>query len=297
MDGILNVNKPAGWTSHDVVAFIRRRLGERRAGHAGTLDPFATGVLLVCLGQATRVAEYLTASTKTYCAVAELGVTTDTYDLDGQVTARAPVPALAEADLKQALAFFTGEIAQTPPAYSAVKQGGVPAYRRARRGEEVALAPRRVRIHEIRLLRWDAPVAEFEVTCDPGTYIRSLAHDLGQTLGCGAILTGLTRTRSGAFCVEDAVAPDALAEAAASGEIAAYLHPIRSALHGLIAVPVSAAEVERLAHGQTISAADAPSSSIGYAVGADGDVYAILQYNAERLAWQPTKVFAGSTQG
>jgi len=290
-DGILNVNKPAGWTSHDVVGFLRRRLGERRAGHAGTLDPLATGVLLVCLGQATRVAEYLMASRKTYHAIAELGVTTDTYDSDGQIVARARVPRISEDDVKTALARFVGEIEQTPPAYSAIKQQGVPAYRRARRGEQVELSPRRVRIHSIRLMNWEPPRVEFEVESDPGVYIRSLAHDLGQQLGPGATLIALTRTRSGGFSVSHAASPDHIAVAADEGRLLDYLHPLSSALTALTPVMVDHAGLIRLAYGQPIPCILPPPSHEGYALADNGDVAAILVYVADGSVWQPKKVF------
>ena len=233
--GILNLDKPAGWTSHDVVAWVRRVLREKRVGHAGTLDPMATGVLLVCVGQATRVVEYLTAGQKIYRAEAQLGVTTDTYDADGQVTATAGVPPLTADDLRDALASFVGEIQQRPPAYSAIKQDGEAAYRKARRGETVELPARPVTIHGIELLDWDPTASKFtiEVTCGPGTYIRSLTHDLGQALGCGAVLTRLTRTRSGQFTLDDAVALDDLAEAARADELARHLHPLAAALDKL----------------------------------------------------------------
>jgi tRNA pseudouridine55 synthase len=298
MNGILNLDKPTGWTSHDVVGFVRRRLGVRRVGHAGTLDPFATGVLLVCVGQATRVAEYLAASTKTYLAIAELGISTDTYDRDGTITARAPVPPLGVGDLVEALTGFEGELEQVPPAFSAIKQGGVPAYRRARRGEEVIIPARRVRIHAIRLLDWQPPHATFEVACDPGTYIRSIAHDLGQALGCGAILTELTRTRSGAFRVEDAITPDLLAEAAAHGQAAVHLHPLQDALRDLTPVPVAPSDVQRLAQGQAVEGdPSAIDRATGYAVGPEGDVHAILRYDAAVRLWRPVKVFISSPTG
>ena len=298
MNGILNIDKPAGWTSHDVVARLRRVLGEKRVGHAGTLDPMATGVLLVCVGQATRVVEYLTAGQKVYRAEAQLGVTTDTYDADGQVTATAPVPLLTDDDLRNALAGFVGKIQQRPPAYSAIKQDGEAAYRKARRGEAVDLPARLDIIHGIELLDWDPATAKLsiEVTCGPGTYIRSLSHDLGQALGCGAVLTRLTRTRSSQFSIEDAVDLDTLADAARSGDLSPYLHPIEAALHKLTRVPVDAEQVTRLTHGQFLSCPTPPEVEIGYAMDANDAVIAILAYDAPRAAWRPDKVFGTSNQ-
>lgn len=292
-NGILNLNKPAGWTSHDVVAWVRRALHEKRVGHAGTLDPLATGVLLVCVGQATRVVEYLTAGPKVYRAEAQLGVATDTYDAAGEITATAPVPPLAAADLRAALADFVGEIQQRPPAYSAIKQDGEAAYRKARRGEAVELPARPVTISGIELLEWDPATAKFsiEVACGPGTYIRSLTHDLGQALGCGAVLTRLTRTRSSQFTIEAAVDLDTLAEAAASGEVARYFHPLQAALQRLTRVPVDAEQGARLVHGQFIPCPTEPETETGYAAAADDAVVAILTYEATSMTWRPNKVF------
>ncbi len=312
-NGILNINKPTGWTSHDVVAKVRRLLSQREVGHAGTLDPLATGVLLVCAGQATRVSEYLMAGRKVYRAVVRLGVTTDTYDADGEITSRSPVPPLSRDAILAALAPFIGAILQRPPAYSAIKQEGVPAYRKARRGETVELAPRPVTIHGIELLdvlplsgdfagtsevpgTW-GDLLTLEVTCDPGTYIRSLAHDLGQALGCGAILAQLTRLRSGQFAVEDAVTLDALAEAARTGDLARYLHPLRAALYDLTPVPVDAAASQRLIYGQAIPCSVTPRTAIGYALEFDGTVRAILAYDAATSLWRPHKVFATDDGG
>ena len=296
--GILNLDKPAGWTSHDVVAWVRRVLGEKRVGHAGTLDPMATGVLLVCVGQATRVVEYLTAGQKVYRAEAQMGATTDTYDADGQTLTTTPVPPLTAADLQVALAGFVGEIRQRPPAYSAIKQGGEAAYRKARRGEAVELPARSVTIHGIELLDWDPAASKvtIEVTCGPGTYIRSLSHDLGQVLGCGAVLTRLTRTRSSQFAIEDAVDLDTLAGAARNGDLSCYLHPIVTALQKLTRVPVDAEQITRLIHGQFLSCPTPPEVETGYAVDAADAVVAILAYDAPRAAWQPNKVFATSDE-
>ncbi len=296
LSGILNIDKPAGWTSHDVVAWVRRVLHERRAGHAGTLDPMATGVLLVCVGQATRVAEYLMGGEKVYRAEVQLGIVTDTYDADGQVVASAPVPPLSADDLRRALAGFVGEISQVPPAYSAIKQDGVAAYRKARRGEAVELAARPVTIYGIELLDWSAPRLTIEVTCGPGTYIRSLAHDLGQVVGCGAMLTSLARLRSGRFTLDDAVGLDDLADACRAGELARYLHPLEAALHDLTRVPVDTDQVARLVHGQAIPCPIAPAVETGYAVDSSGTVVAILTYDPKQVVWRPDKVFGTSNE-
>lgn len=290
--GILNIDKPAGWTSHDVVARVRRLLGQREVGHAGTLDPLATGVLLVCVGQATRVAEYLLASTKVYRAVVRLGVVTDTYDADGAVIATAPVPPLTAADLQPVLARFVGRISQVPPAYSAIKQGGVAAHRRARRGEAVVLSPRWVTIHQLVLRDWQPPDLELEVTCDAGTYMRSLAYDLGRALGCGAMLHQLVRLRSGNFTLAEAISLEALAAAASAGQIARCLRPLRAALEGSTPVSVGVADAARLARGQPIACSSLPPTATAYALNEEGDVLAILAHDPEHQLWWPRKVFS-----
>jgi len=301
--GILNIDKPAGWTSHDVVGKVRRLLGQKSVGHAGTLDPLATGVLLVCVGHATRVAEYLMAGRKVYRATVQLGLTTDTCDIEGTTIATAPVPELTHDDLTQALAAFIGKLAQVPPAFSAIKQAGVPAYQRARRGETVALAARPVTIHQIELLAWQPPRLTIDVTCDPGTYIRSLARDLGAALGCGGALAELRRLRSGRFGIEDAVSLETLAEACQTGQLGRYLHPIRAALYDLTPIPVGAEDAARLAHGQPIIGPADPTASEGYALTAEGVVAAILRRDVARFAnvstttdcqWWPKKVFETS---
>jgi tRNA pseudouridine55 synthase len=291
LDGILNIDKPQGWTSHDVVAWIRRVLKVKRVGHAGTLDPLATGVLLVCVGQATRVSEYLMASDKTYRADIQLGTITDTYDLDGEVIESRPLPAeIDRGVIWQALGHFVGEIMQAPPAYSAIKQDGVPLHRRARRGEEVRPSARAVTIHSIQMVNWAPPCLTLDVTCEPGTYIRSLAHDLGQSLGCGGALAGLRRTRSGRFLVEDGLSPEGMAEAHRAGELNRHLHPISTALSALTPVPVNAEQIKRLRNGQPIDG-NAAHSRAGYALGDDGSVVAILRHEAPS-EWWPDKVFA-----
>jgi len=210
VDGLLVIDKPEGLSSAEVVARVKRLLRARRAGHAGTLDPMATGVLLVCLGSATRLAAYLLADDKGYEGELELGVETDTLDREGRVSRRCEREArsVEEAVLASAMARFVGPIEQVPPMYSALKRDGRPLYELARTGKTVEREARPVRIEKFELLEYRAPRARFAVECSKGTYVRSLVADLGQALGCGAHLTELRRTRSGRFHVSDAVQVD-----------------------------------------------------------------------------------------
>jgi tRNA pseudouridine55 synthase len=209
--GILVIDKPAGWTAHDVVARVRRLTGVRRVGHAGTLDPAATGVLPVCVGEATKVVEYLSAHGKTYLAAVLLGTTTETDDTDGWTITERDASNISreivEADLPQ----FTGEITQIPPAYSAIHIDGQRAYALARAGKVVDVPARRVTIHRLALVAWSPPVAWLVVDCGAGTYIRAIARDLGMALGCGATLARLVRLRSGPFRLCEAWSLDELA--------------------------------------------------------------------------------------
>jgi tRNA pseudouridine55 synthase len=210
IDGFLVIDKPAGLTSHDVVQRVRRIAKQRRVGHLGTLDPLATGVLPIALGEATKLSQLLTHGAKSYRGKLQLGVETTTYDREGEVVAKRDGPWPTRAALEKALSAFQGEIEQVPPPYSAVKQGGQAAYRRARRGEEVRLEPRRVSISRIDLVSYEAPFVSLEVDCSAGTYLRSMAHDLGAALSTGAHLFDLCRTRSGPFTIEQAVTLEAL---------------------------------------------------------------------------------------
>ncbi len=205
MDGILVVDKPAGMTSHDVVDFVRRRFGIRKAGHAGTLDPMATGVLVMLLGRATRESARLVSSEKEYLAALRLGVTTDTGDAWGKVLTIADCQPLPAEKIIGTFAGFVGEIEQIPPMFSAVKSGGKKLYQLARRGMEIERKPRRVTIKEIEVTGINLPEVDFRVVCSGGTYIRSLAVDVGTRLECGAHLSRLRRVRAGAFTIEEAV--------------------------------------------------------------------------------------------
>jgi tRNA pseudouridine55 synthase len=237
VDGVLVLDKPAGLSSAGAVDRVKRALGADRAGHGGTLDPIATGVLPVCLGAATKLAQYLLADDKAYEAEGVLGVLTDTLDRTGRVVAELPV-AVAEAALRAALARRVGEQAQVPPAFSAIKQDGVRMYRRARAGEDVQLAPRPIRIDRLELLAFESPRFRIAVECSKGTYIRSLVADLGADVGCGAHLAELRRTRSGRFRIEDAIP----LERVAPGAVAAHLVPLTAAT-GLPTIAVRATHV------------------------------------------------------
>lgn len=205
LEGILLIDKPRDHTSHDVVARLRGKLKMKRIGHAGTLDPMATGLLVILVGKATTVSQYLTSLDKEYEGTIELGKVTDTQDADGEVMETRPVPALTEADVQAAIKTFLGDQYQLPPMYSAIKIDGQPLYKAARKGEEVAREPRFIRVMEWELKRFALPQFDFRLRCTKGTYVRTLAHDLGQKLGCGAHLAALRRTATDKFNVTQAL--------------------------------------------------------------------------------------------
>lgn len=204
MNGVLLVDKPVGLTSHDVVDRIRAAAGMRRVGHTGTLDPAATGLLILCLGPTTRLSEFLVGMDKVYEGTLRLGLVTDSYDLQGNTVEEREVPQLKPADIQTVFDRFQGDILQTPPMVSAVKVKGERLYKKARKGEIVQREPRRITVHEFRLLSYDAPDAAFRLRCTRGTYARSLCHDVGQELGCGGTLASLRRTWVGKHSVEQA---------------------------------------------------------------------------------------------
>jgi tRNA pseudouridine55 synthase len=297
MDGILNIDKPAGQTSYGVVAMVKRLSGERRVGHAGTLDPDATGVLPVCLGQGTRIVEYLVATTKTYRAGIELGIATDTFDAAGRIIQRGDPSGIDLDKLQSALDPFRGTIRQTPPMFSALKLRGQPLYKLARAGISVERKSRTVEIHRLDLLSWQPPVAALEIECSKGTYIRSLAQDLGQSLGCGAHLKSLVRTRCGIFDIKDAVSLSKLEEAFHSGYWERFLHPIDIVLQDFPALVVDAAAEAAMRNGQSIEVADSQVMNVGdekrycRAYSQDGRFLGILSYVPDSGLWKPKKVF------
>jgi tRNA pseudouridine55 synthase len=204
---VLLIDKPLRWTSFDAVRKIRNLICIKKVGHAGTLDPLATGLLIICTGKFTKRINEFMAQEKEYTGSITLGATTPTYDLESEPTNFKPVDNIKEEDIIAATSKFTGEILQVPPAHSAIKQDGKRVYELARQGKEVKLEPRKITIKEFSITRVEMPIVYFKVVCSTGTYIRSLAHDLGQELGCGAYLSGLCRTRIGNFSVEDAITP------------------------------------------------------------------------------------------
>jgi tRNA pseudouridine55 synthase len=295
--GILNVDKPLGYSSHEVVVVVRKLLSQDRVGHAGTLDPLATGVLLLCLGKATRVSQFLMDSRKTYRATVRLGVSTTTHDREGEITAQSSVEVGRE-EVQAALGQFVGRIDQVPPAYSAIKVGGKRLYELARRGVAVRLPPRPVDVYALRLVDWTPPDIALEVECGAGTYVRALARDLGEALGCGAHLTALRRTRSGQFTVEQAVNLEMLQAAAAADDIARHLHPLDAALAHLPAVYLDAETAYRLALGQSVPdptcgeeviAPSAPRQARAYAPG--GQFVALVSRDPTVSSLRPRKVF------
>jgi tRNA pseudouridine55 synthase len=229
LEGVLLVDKPGEHTSHDVIARLRGKLRMRKIGHAGTLDPMATGLLIVLVGRATRVSQYLISLDKEYEGTIELGKTTDSQDAEGQVMETRPVPELTEADVGAAMKGFLGDQYQTPPMFSAIKIGGVPLYKSARKGEDVPREPRFIRVMSWDLLRFASPHIDFRLRCSKGTYVRTLAHDLGAKLGCGAHLSALRRTATDRFSLSQALTMEQI-EGLSLPEIEKRLIPVHLAV-------------------------------------------------------------------
>lgn len=293
--GILLMDKPAGCTSFDVVRRVKKALRVRKIGHLGTLDPFATGLLPLCIGEATKLAPFLMPEPKTYRATVKLGEDTDTQDLTGEVVTRGETLPRPEA-VYAAAARFVGEIEQTPPMYSAVHYQGQRAYKLARRGEKVELPPRKVTIYRLEVEAVALPEVAITVTCSQGTYIRTLAADLGAVLNCGGHLTALRRLTVGGFRVEEAL-PLAALENLSLEELAGRIIPLRDCLPGLRPAPVEPEEAQRLRQGQPV-----PLSENGFREGeqvrvlSGGELVAVAQVRraAPQAVLAPIRVFLGS---
>ena len=282
LSGILNINKPRGLTSHDVVDRVRELSGIRRVGHAGTLDPIATGVLVICLGRATRLVRFIMDSPKVYRATLRLGVSTTTHDAEGEVTREAPVNVTLE-EIEEALKSFTGTIEQVPPLYSAIKVGGRRLYELAREGKEVNPPPRTVEIYRLEVVRWDSPFLTLEVECSPGTYIRALARDLGDKLGCGAHVTELTRLRSGRFALEDAVTLEDLE----GGKLKQFLLPPEVAVADFPSVILEKGEEKRIRMGQKVKGTPQGGDGLHKVYSFDGRFLGLAEWDPVARMWQP----------
>ena len=294
ISGALVVDKPVGMTSHDVVQAIRNGTGLRRAGHTGTLDPRASGVLVILVGPAVRLSEYVSASDKRYQAIIRLGGSTDTFDAEGLVTLTKDPVSVTEAQFEEALKTFVGEIEQTPPPYSAVKVQGRKAYEMAREGEQVDLAPRKITVHHLEVLEWTPPEVVIDVHCSSGTYVRSLANDLGVMLGCGAYLIGLRRTKSGRFSLRDSVPLRKLQEAFTAGNWYQYLIPAAEALGDWPAIELSPDDVEGVRHGHRVKVVGDPTETKVRGVSTQGELVALMEIVINEdgtREWQPKKVF------
>ncbi|OGO31884.1 MAG: tRNA pseudouridine(55) synthase TruB [Chloroflexi bacterium RBG_16_54_18] len=290
VSGVLVVDKPVGLTSHDVVQIIRRGTGIRRAGHTGTLDPRASGVLVILVGPAVRLSEYVSASDKRYQATVRLGASTDTYDAEGTILSTRSVEDVTEDSFDEILQTFTGEIIQVPPPYSAVKVKGRKAYEMAREGEEVILEPRTINVYSLEILEWSPPEVVIDVYCSSGTYVRSLANDLGKSLGTGAHLVGLRRTKSGRFTLRDAVPLRRLQDSFNAGEWYRFLIPAAEALADWPMVELDADQVELIRHGHRIPV-EPGQKGWARGVSEQGDLVALLEVDEESGEWQPRKVF------
>lgn len=287
VSGVLVVDKPVGLTSHDVVQIIRRGTDIRRAGHTGTLDPRASGVLVVLIGPAVRLSEFVSAENKRYQATIRLGSSSDTYDSEGVISDEVEVN-VSQAEVEELLKGYVGEIEQRPPVYSAVKVQGKPAYERTRDGEELDLEPRIIQVHSLELLEFALPEIVVDIHCSSGTYVRSLANDIGEELGVGAHLVGLRRTRSGHFTLRDAVSLRRLADDFETGSWAQHLIPAAEALGDWPAVELDADEFEKVRNGNRIPAKEG-AVGMARAINEQGELVAIVEVDGEE--WQPRKVF------
>ena len=291
--GLLNLNKPIGATSRDVVNRISRPLRKIKVGHAGTLDPLASGVLVVCVGAATRLIEYVQRMPKTYRATIRLGATSDTLDADGQVVEMVDPPRPTEAQVRAALMTQVGTIEQMPPQFSALKVAGQRAYDLARAGQSVELAARPVEVYRIELRAYAWPRLEVEIDCGSGTYIRSIARDVGESLGCGGLIEVLTRTRIGPFCYEDAIDAEGLTRES----IVSLLRPAAEAVGGLPRVEIGVEDLARIIRGQAIPGRDSIVAGEVALIGPDGELAAVAEVDLPSGQLLPRRVLAVESPG
>ena len=289
ISGVMIVDKPIGMTSHDVVQVIRKGTGIRRIGHTGTLDPRATGVLVILIGPAVRLSEYLKTDKKRYEAMIRLGSVSDTYDSDGVIESTGIDFHISEDQILDAIKEFTGEIDQVPPIYSALKIEGRTAYKMARQGVEFEIPSRKVTVHSFDLIEYNPPELAVDILCSSGTYVRSIAHDLGQELGCGAYLSSLRRTLNGHFSLRDAVPLPHLQASFEEGNWYQYLIPAAEALDDYLEIVLDMQQEADVRHGRRI-AAETLDVDMAKAVSEQGELIAILELDRESSEWKPKKV-------
>ena len=295
-NGFLNLYKPVGITSMDALRQVKRATGQRkRVGHAGTIDPLAEGVLPICFGQATRLMERVVSGRKRYRMTVRLGATSNTYDAEGDITEQVGHVDVTRRQIASALVDFVGRIEQIPPMFSAIKVNGRRLYDLARAGQEIERAPRPVDVYSIRIDGIDLPNLRLTVDCGRGTYLRSIAHDLGQALGCGGYVAQLARLSCGQFTAADSVSLDQLHDAAAAGIWETHLHPVDWALRQHPPLVISADDEEKIRNGQGVPADPTQGHKSGCdtrrAYNEPGVFLALVQYRQESGAWQPTRVF------
>ena len=311
--GIINVYKEAGFTSHDVVAKLRGICKQKKIGHTGTLDPDAVGVLPVCLGSGTKLCDMLTGETKEYIAGFQLGIATDTQDISGKILEEKEVCVSAE-QVKEMLSHFVGELQQVPPMYSALKVGGKKLYELAREGKEVERKARPITIYELELLKAEHPEYEIRVVCSKGTYIRTLCHDIGQALSCGAVMTSLVRSRVGEFRLKDAKTLDELQELADQGRLQEAVIPIEEMFHALPAIQVSDGAQKALRNGNQLKRSEVFAKEEAGIIGKmpqgfpidqgeyrvysmDSRFCAVYRYEGDRRLFTPVKMFLEGQDG
>lgn len=290
--GFIIVDKPSGATSFSMVSLVRRLTGVRRVGHAGTLDPLASGVLPVAVGQATRFIEYLDEGRKGYTALIRFGEATDTYDAEGKITERGDASSIDASGIEAVLPEFTGDIEQAPPLYSAIKLRGQPLYRYARAGVEVEVTPRVVHVSRLTLRWFEAALAEIEVECGKGTFIRSLAHDLGRRLGCPAHLAGLRRTSSGGFGIDEAHSPDELRELADADRLDDVMLALDRGVERRPAAILACEHSLDVTSGRDVALPPRPGADLCRAYSVEGAFLGVLRRRDEG-AWHPEKVVGG----
>ena len=289
MNGWLLVDKPSGVSSHDVVQRARRIIPGCRIGHTGTLDPLATGLLVLGIGNTTRLSEYLISQPKQYTAVIRLGVTTTTFDADGDIMSEEDIK-IGAAEIESILPNFIGCIEQVPPIYSAIKIGGERAYKLARSGKTVKMSPRSVRIDQLDMVDYCSPDVTLEISCSSGTYVRSLAHDLGESIGCGAHVLCLRRDVVGPFSLHQSYQLEDIEQTHDGSELSSLLLPSGDAMVGWQQVCLGEDDVRKIRHGNSVKVSGCVSENLALAYDVEGELIAVLEGQPELGHWQPRKV-------